>query len=69
MNLFTPFFSTKPHGQGIGLTVVQEVLSAHGFQYSLESDPGGRTRMTIVCSEPRTVGVGSRDSIPAGRGG
>ena len=48
-NLFTPFFSTKPHGQGIGLTLVQEILTAHGFQYSLERDPGGPTRLTIVC--------------------
>jgi two-component system nitrogen regulation sensor histidine kinase NtrY len=30
-NLFTPFFSTKPRGQGIGLTLVQEVLAGHGF--------------------------------------
>jgi nitrogen fixation/metabolism regulation signal transduction histidine kinase len=35
-NLFTPFFSTKPNGQGIGLTLVQEVLSAHGAAYGLE---------------------------------
>ena len=35
-NLFTPFFSTKPRGQGIGLTLVQEVLSGHGFDYALE---------------------------------
>jgi nitrogen fixation/metabolism regulation signal transduction histidine kinase len=35
-NLFTPFFSTKPHGQGIGLTFVQEVLTAHDCTYSLE---------------------------------
>lgn len=47
-NLFTPFFSTKPNGQGIGLTVVQEVLAAHGFDYSLEHPPGGPTRFTIL---------------------
>jgi signal transduction histidine kinase len=47
-NLFTPFFSTKPHGQGIGLTLVQEILSAHGFAYSLERTPHGTTRFTIV---------------------
>jgi len=35
-NLFTPFFSTKAHGQGIGLTFVQEVLAAHECAYSLE---------------------------------
>ena len=52
-NLFTPFFSTKPHGQGIGLTLVQEVLTGHGFGYSLERTPHGTTRFTIVL-QPRS---------------
>jgi two-component system nitrogen regulation sensor histidine kinase NtrY len=47
-NLFTPFFSTKPHGQGIGLTLVGEVLAGHGFSYSLERPPGEPTRFTIT---------------------
>jgi two-component system nitrogen regulation sensor histidine kinase NtrY len=47
-NLFTPFFSTKEHGQGIGLTLVQEILSQHRFHYSLDSPPGGPTQFTIV---------------------
>ncbi|MCD8101044.1 MAG: ATP-binding protein [Alistipes sp.] len=45
--LFTPFFSTKPNGQGVGLTFVKEVLSNHGFDYSLESREG-KTRFTIL---------------------
>ncbi len=47
-NLFTPFFSTKEGGQGIGLTLVQEILAQHRFQYSLDSPPGGPTQFTIV---------------------
>jgi PAS domain S-box-containing protein len=47
-NLFTPFFSTKPNGQGIGLTLVREILSAHGFDYSLHKQPGEPTTFTIV---------------------
>ena len=47
-NLFTPFFSTKPNGQGIGLTLVREILSAHGFDYSLHRHPGEPTTFTIV---------------------
>jgi two-component system, NtrC family, nitrogen regulation sensor histidine kinase NtrY len=47
-NLFTPFFSTKEGGQGIGLTLVQEILANHRFQYSLDSGPDGPTRFTIV---------------------
>jgi two-component system, NtrC family, nitrogen regulation sensor histidine kinase NtrY len=48
VNLFTPFFSTKPNGQGIGLTLVGEILSGHGFDYALERPPGEPTRFTIV---------------------
>ena len=47
-NLFTPFFSTKPHGQGIGLTLIQEILSAHGFEYGIERKAQGTTRFTVV---------------------
>ena len=46
-NLFTPFFSTKPHGQGIGLTVVQEILAGHGFNYTLERTVEDTTRFTV----------------------
>jgi len=52
-NLFTPFFSTKPHGQGIGLTLVQEVLAAHGCDYRLERLASGWTRFTIGFEEAR----------------
>jgi len=47
-NLFTPFFSTKPQGEGIGLTLVQEILAGHGFHYALERTQWNTTRFTIV---------------------
>jgi len=46
--LFTPFFSTKEGGQGIGLTLVQEILVNHDLDYALEGPPGGPTHFTIV---------------------
>ena len=46
--VFTPFFTTKPHGQGIGLTLVREILSRHGFAHDLTSAPGGPTRFTVM---------------------
>ena len=45
--LFTPFFSTKPNGQGIGLIFIREVLMKHGFSFSLRTYPDGITRFRI----------------------
>ena len=45
--LFTPFFTTKSSGQGIGLMFVREVLTNHHCQFSLSSD-NGWTRFTIL---------------------
>ena len=46
--LFTPFFSTKEDGQGIGLTLVQEVLTRHGCEFDLDGAPGTGARFTVV---------------------
>ena len=55
-HLFTPFFTSKENGQGLGLTMVQEILLAHGFDFSLESDEEGRTSFSILFQEKRQPG-------------
>ena len=45
--LFTPFFSTKPNGQGIGLIFIREVLMKHNCNFSLRTYPDGITRFHI----------------------
>ncbi|MBR6538667.1 MAG: HAMP domain-containing protein [Bacteroides sp.] len=45
--LFTPFFSTKPNGQGIGLIFIREVLMKHGYSFSLRTYSDGITRFRI----------------------
>lgn len=45
--LFSPFFSTKPHGNGIGLLLAREILTRHRFQFSLRTDDDGKTRFRI----------------------
>jgi len=45
--MFTPFFSTKKGGQGIGLLFVREVLQRHGIAYRLAPDGTGRTRFDL----------------------
>ena len=48
--LFTPFFSTKPNGQGIGLIFIREVLMKHGCSFSLRTYEDGITRFRIMFS-------------------
>lgn len=45
--LFSPFFSTKPNGQGIGLIFIREVLMHHGCSFSLRTYNDGLTRFRI----------------------
>ena len=46
--LFTPFFSTKMDGQGVGLTLIREVLTNHEAQFSLKTLKEGWTEFRIV---------------------
>lgn len=46
-HLFSPFFSTKPDGQGVGLTLVKEVLLNHGFEFTLRTERQGETVFAI----------------------
>jgi nitrogen fixation/metabolism regulation signal transduction histidine kinase len=45
--MFTPFFTTKKDGRGIGLTVVQEILKNHAFDFTLENREQGGAELTI----------------------
>lgn len=45
--LFTPFFSTKRDGQGLGLTLTREILASHGYGHSLENHPEGGAEFRI----------------------
>lgn len=39
-NLFTPFVTTKMDGMGLGLSISEGIISEHGSQLLLESEPG-----------------------------
>ena len=48
-HLFTPFYSTKPQGQGLGLLLIRDILTKHACTFTLLTDPvDSRTRFTIV---------------------
>ncbi|MBZ5498551.1 MAG: PAS domain-containing sensor histidine kinase [Acidobacteriia bacterium] len=41
-NLFVPFFTTKPHGSGIGLVLSRQIAEAHGGALSLANRSSGQ---------------------------
>ena len=47
-NVFTPLYSTKKDGQGIGLTLVREILINHGFEFSLKTVADRQTEFAII---------------------
>ncbi|MCF7918995.1 MAG: histidine kinase [Candidatus Cloacimonetes bacterium] len=45
--LFSPFYSTKKNGQGIGLTLAAEILRNHGFDFGLQNTETGMVKFYI----------------------
>ena len=45
--LFRPYHTTKPGGHGLGLTIVQRIMRAHGGQVGVESSEGIGTVVTL----------------------
>jgi signal transduction histidine kinase len=56
--LFTPFFTTKPDGSGIGLVLSRQIAEAHGGSLELVPNPmgqGTRARLTLPLHIERTA--------------
>ncbi len=45
--IFTPFFTTRPEGTGLGLPLVQKAIVSHDGSVEVASQPGKGTRFTI----------------------
>ena len=54
--LFEPFFSTKPSGLGLGLSISRSIIEAHGGRLSVESNIGGGSTFRFsLAAEPRRI--------------
>jgi two-component system nitrogen regulation sensor histidine kinase NtrY len=41
-NVFTPFYTTKPNGSGVGLVLSRQIVEAHHGRIQIENRPNGR---------------------------
>jgi nitrogen fixation/metabolism regulation signal transduction histidine kinase len=47
-----PFYSTKPKGTGLGLTLCREIVDAHGGRLSIANRDGGGAQVTVWLPGP-----------------
>jgi signal transduction histidine kinase len=48
VDIFEPFFTTKSFGTGIGMTIVRQIVAAHGGSITYRSEPGKGTTFSIT---------------------
>lgn len=45
--IFDPFFTTKAKGTGLGLSICKQIVTMHGGEISVESEPGKGTTISV----------------------
>lgn len=56
--VFTPYFTTKSDGVGLGLTMVQKIISSHGGSISVSNRPEGGTTVQVLLPLSHPTGAG-----------
>jgi len=59
--IFLPFFTTKTHGTGLGLALVQKIVLAHNGRIEVQSIEGKGTRFAVTL--PRVTGMQASERI------
>jgi signal transduction histidine kinase len=63
--IFTPFFTTKAAGTGLGLTISRALVEQHGGRLEVESVPGRGTIFVLVLPNPIAPGDPAVERAPA----
>jgi two-component system sensor kinase FixL len=53
--IFSPFYTTKVHGLGLGLSVCTSIVASHGGQLQAANNPGGGSTFTFVMTETKAA--------------
>jgi signal transduction histidine kinase len=53
--LFSPFYSTKTTGSGLGLTICSQIIKAHGGLAGAENRPGGGALFFFILPLPKEL--------------
>ena len=53
--IFDPFFSTTPHGMGMGLSICRSIVKAHGGKLRVMENPAGGTKFYFTLPGSREV--------------
>jgi signal transduction histidine kinase len=64
--VFEPFFSTKAKGTGLGLALVQQIVSEHGGRIEVDCPPEGGTRFTILLPAAKPATAQASSEVAAG---
>jgi signal transduction histidine kinase len=63
--VFEPFYSRKPGGTGLGLTIVRRIVAAHGGHIDIQGQPGEGTRFCIALPAGDGMAEPRPDGLPA----
>jgi two-component system sensor kinase FixL len=60
--IFTPFFTTKSRGTGLGLATAKRLVEAHGGTIEIDCPPGGGTVVTIALPTAATPALSNPEA-------